>query len=169
MISPLTRLAVWDTLCDLEADVRYCVALSDRRLRLHKFIRFGLLVGVLLELALVFIATQMPSLFVVGLIFGLLLGVVTIWDAMSTYASDAARLQIAAQQCGGLKRETELLWRKVENYQDDEALVEQQLELIQNRWSTTAQWIPLEIDAKLKSKTETEAAWEINNRYVDRV
>ena len=109
MVSDLTRLAVWDFYCDLEANRRYCVAFSNQRQRYHKAVRFGLLLGIVLEGGLLFGATQMPALFWFGVFFGLLLAVLTIWDAMSNYSADGATLRLVANQCFGLLLETELV------------------------------------------------------------
>ena len=169
MVSQVTRLAVWDTLCDLEADMRYCFALSDRRKRFHRLVRFGLLMGITFEGALLYGATQMAWFFLVGVFVGLLLAWLTIWDAMSNYAADAATLKIVASTCGSLKRDTEVLWRKIENGLAGEDMVEENLKVLQNQWSSAMQWIQSEADLTLKRKTEEQANGDIVNRYVERL
>ena len=56
-VSDQTRIAVWDTLCNLERNVRYYGALGDRFQRWHRRLRFGILAGVVVESALVYFAT----------------------------------------------------------------------------------------------------------------
>ena len=169
MVSEVTRLAVWDTLCDLEADVRYCVVLSDKRLRFHKAVRFGLLVGITLEGGLLFGATQIPSLFWFGVFFGLVLAALTIWDAMSNYAADAATLKLVGSACVSLRLQTESLWRRIENGADDGDMVEQTLQELQDRRAGAMGWIQCELDVKLKENTEKQANAEMTSRYVERL
>ena len=169
MVSEVTRFAVWDTLCDLEANVRYCVALSDQRQRFHKAVRLGLLVGITLEGGLLFGATQIPWLFWVGVFFGLLLAVLTIWDAMSNYAADAATLKLVGSICVSLKLETDFLWRRIENGLDDEDMVEQNLQALQNRMAGAMGWIQCELNLKLQCSTEEQANAEMTYRYVKRL
>ena len=109
-MSPLLRLAVWDALCDLEADMRYCAVLSAKKRRAHRFLRLGLLSGIVVEAALLYGATQISLLFVVGVILGVFLALLTIWDAMSDNASDAATLKLVAATCRSLTSEMEVLW-----------------------------------------------------------
>ena len=109
MVSPLLRLAVWDALCDLEADMRYCAVLSAKKRRAHRFLRLGLLSSIVVEAALLYGATQISLLFVVGVILGVFLALLTIWDAMSDNASDAATLKLVAATCRSLTSEMEVL------------------------------------------------------------
>ena len=169
MVSEITRLAVWDTLCDLEANVRYCVALSDQRQRYHKAVRFGLLVGITLEGGLLFGATQIPWLFWLGVFFGLSLAVLTIWDAMSNYAADAATSKLVGSICVNLKLETEFLWRQIENGLDDEDMVEQSVQGLQIRMAGAMGWIQSALNLKLQRSTEKQANAEMKARYVERL
>ena len=169
MVSPLLRLAVWDTLCDLEADMRYCAALSAKKRRFHRFLRLGLLTGVVVEAALLYGATQLLWLLVLGVAVGVGLALLTIWDAMSDYASEAATLKIIAGRCGSLTRETEVLWRKIETGFDDATKVEETLKEVQDQWSIVMQWSQSEVDLSLKRRTEEQANKEVSNRFVDRL
>lgn len=169
MVSPLLRLAVWDALCDLEADMRYCAVLSAKKRRAHRFLRLGLLSSILVEAALLYGATQISLLFVVGVILGVFLALLTIWDAMSDNASDAATLKLVAATCRSLTSEMEVLWRKIETGFDDEAAVEASLKVVKDQWYSAMQWIQSEADLSLKRSTEEQANAEVSNRYVDRL
>ena len=169
MVSQSTRLVVWDALCDLEANMRYCVVLSDRQQRLHRRVRFSLLLGISIEGAVLYFGTLMPWLFWLGIVGGLGLAVLAIWDAMSNYAANAATLKMVASICESLKRETEVLWRKIQNGLDDEDLVEENLKVIQYRWASALQWILPELNDSLARATEEQADAEMKNRYVDRI
>ena len=169
MVSQLTRLAVWDTLCDLEANIRYCVVLSNKQRRLHKWVRFGLLLGISFEGAILYTGTLIPWFFLVGIGGGLILAAGTIWDAMSNFGADAATLKMVASICESLKRETEVLWRRIENGLDDEDLVEETLKVMQYRWDNALQWIQPELNVRLARATEEQANAEIEDRYVNRI
>ena len=169
MVSPLLRLAVWDALCDLEADMRYCAALSGKKRRVHRFVRLGLLTGIVVEAALLYGATQISWLFLLGVILGVVLALVTIWDAMSDNAADAATLKLVAATCRSLTSQMEVLWRQIETGFDDEAAVEASLKLVKDQWFSAMQWIQSEADLSVKRSTEKQANSEVSNRYVDRL
>ena len=114
-------------------------------------------------------ATQISLLFVVGVILGVFLALLTIWDAMSDNASDAATLKLVAATCRSLTSEMEVLWRKIETGFDDEAAVEASLKVVKDQWYSAMQWIQSEADLSLKRSTEEQANAEVSNRYVDRL
>ena len=169
MVSPLLRLAVWDALCDLEADMRYCAALSGKKRRAHRFVRLGLLTGIVVEAALLYGATQISWLFLLGVVLGVVLALVTIWDAMSDNAADAATLKLVAATCRSLTSQMEVLWRQIETGFDDGAAVEGSLKLVKDQWFSAMQWIQSEADLSVKRSTEKQANSEVSNRYVDRL
>ena len=168
MVSQHLRFAVWDALCDLEADMRYCAALSGRKRRAHRLTRFGLLTGIVIEAALLYAATQFSLLVWVGVVLGVVLALATIWDAMSDNAADAATLKLLAATCRSLTSEMEVLWRQIETGFDDEPAVESTLKVVKDQWYSGMQWVQSEPDLNLKRKTEEQANAEVQNRYVDR-
>ena len=135
----------------------------------HRTVRFGLLVGIALEGGLLFGATQMPWLFGVGVLFGLILAGLTIWDAMSNYAGDAATLKLVGSICVSLKLESEGLWREIENGLAVQDAVEQKVQSLQSLRSNAMGWIQCEVDVNLKQKTEEAANAELKSRYVERL
>ena len=106
--------AVWDTLCDLGWNTRYYTAMADLYRHRHRWLRFVIFAGVLIEAATLYAATMHEWVFYVGAVGGLLLLTLTIWDIVSDYAENAAIPRMTAFICDDLKRETEALWRNVE-------------------------------------------------------
>ena len=63
---------------------------------------------------MLYCASVLPWLFYVGLGRGAVIGFLTIWDAMSNLAGQAAVLRLTANACDDLLLEVEELWRRVE-------------------------------------------------------
>ena len=144
-------------------------ALTGRKRRVHRITRLGLLSGIVIEAAVLYGATQIPALFLVGVIFGVFLALLTIWDAMFDNAGDAATLKLIAATCRSLTSQLEVLWRRIETGFDDEEAVEANLKLVKDQWYSAMQWIQSEPDINLKRSTEEQANAEVSNRYVDRL
>ena len=113
-VTDQTRAAVWRTLCDLEWNCRYYDALADKYRFRYLALRFGILGSVPVEGAILYFATGYPWLFILAVLVGVLLAILTLWDAISNYAEQAAIIRLTAFACDDLKRETEALWRRVE-------------------------------------------------------
>ena len=114
-VNPMTRKAVFDTLCDLEWHIRYCSAMADRNHLYHRVVRFGLLLGGAIEGGLLYGGTLNPWLFVPSIFVGLALACLTIWDSTSDYATNAATLRMVVIICQKLRFETERLWRDTDS------------------------------------------------------
>lgn len=164
-VTDITRKAVWDTLCDLEWQVRYFTTMADRRRHLHQWMRFSLLLGVAAEGGILYGGTLLPWLFYVGIIGGLALAGLTIWDALSNYAGDAAVCLMVASMCGLLQREADTLWRDVETGRVSDGEVEMALSSIHNRWDIVYQWVQLKVDHSLNLASAEAANKEMINRY----
>ena len=89
-VTDQTRGAVWITLCDLEYNRRYYTALADHYRSRHRMLRFGILASVPVEGAILYAATDYSWLFIPAIIVGIVLAALTVWDAISNYAEDAA-------------------------------------------------------------------------------
>jgi hypothetical protein len=67
--------------------------------------------------------------------------------------------------CSLLKRETEVLWRRIEvgsiSGNDAEAV----LQSICSRWDSVNQWVQLEVDHSLNLEAAETASTEVVNRY----
>ena len=165
-VSDITRKAVWDTLCDLEWQMRYYRAMGDRRQRAHFWLRLALLAGIVVEGGLLYGGTAYFWLFYVGVVGGLALAGLTVWDALSNYAKDAAECRIAAEMCRLLMDDADTLWRKIETYQIiEEAEAEADLRYIR-RWRDNAtQRVELVIDRSFSLSSAEEANTEMVNRY----
>jgi hypothetical protein len=164
-VPDITRKAVWDTLCDLEWHIRYCSALGDRNRSRHRMIRVAILVGVILEGGLLYGGTLNPWVFVPGAFVGLALACITVWDATSDYANDAAVLRMVVILCQRLRTETETLWRDVESDRKTSAEIEGILRRIQGQWGDVTQSIPLGTDEKLNREMAEAADKEMQQRY----
>ena len=160
-----TRGAVWGTLCDLEWNTRYYTAMAELYRRRHRWLRFAILAGVLIEAAILYAATIHGWVLYVGAVGGALLAVLTIWDAVSDYAENAAILRVTAFACDDLKRETESLWRNVESNRVSTQDAETILKSISDRWATATQRVQAETNARLNRQTSADANRDIANRY----
>ena len=164
-ITDQTRGAVWDTLCDLEWNTRYYAAMAELYRRRHRWLRFAILAGVLIEAATLYAATMHGWIFYVGAVGGLFLVVLTIWDVVSDYAENAAILRITAFTCDDLKRETEALWRNVEADRVSTQDAETTLRFICDRWATATQRVQPETNDRLNRRTSADANRDMTNRY----
>ena len=164
-VSDITRKAVWDTLCDLEWQMRYYRAMADRRQRIHRWVRLALLVSIAVEGGILYGGTIYPWLFYVGVVGGLVLAGLTVWDALSNYAKDVAECRLAAETCGLLLDDADVLWRKIETYRIEEAEVEATLGHIRRWWDNATQRVDLEVNHSLNLETAEAAHEEVVNRY----
>ena len=164
-VPDITRKAVWDTLCDLEWHIRYCSALADRNSFRHRMLRVAILAGVLLEGVLLYGGTLSAWVFIPGAIVGVLLAGVTVWEATSDHANDAAVFRMVVILCQRLRTETEALWRDVELDRGTAMEIEDALRRIQGQWGDVTQSIPLGIDEKLNRETAEAADREMQDRY----
>ena len=164
-VTDITRKAVWDTLCDLEWHMRYYGAMADRRHSAHRWMRFALLLGVAAEGGILYGGTLYPWLFYVGIVGGLALAGLTIWDALSNYARDAATCRLVSSMCGLLQREADTLWRDVESGRVSDAEVETYLTAIHSRWHIVDQWVQIEVNDALNLASAEAANEEMISRY----
>ena len=164
-VPDITRKAVWDTLCDLEWHIRYCSALADRNSFRHRMLRVGILGGVIAEGVLLYGGTLNPWVFIPSAVVGVLLAGITVWEATSDHANDAAVFRMVVILCQRLRTETEALWRDVELDHKTANEVEEALRLIHGQWGDVTQSIPLGVDEKLNRATAEAADQEMQNRY----
>ena len=164
-IPDITRKAVWDTLCDLEWHIRYCSALADRNQSRHRMIRMAILTGVILEGGLLYGGTLNPWVFIPGVVVGLLLACITVWDATSDYANDAAIFRMVVILCQRLRTETDALWHDIESDRKTTIEIEEILRRIQGQWGDVTQSIPLGTDEKLNREMAEAADKEMQYRY----
>lgn len=165
IVSDITRKAVWDTLCDLEWQTRYYRAMADRRQRIHRWVRLALLVGIAVEGGILYGGTLYSWLFYVGIVGGLALAGLTVWDALCNYARDVAVCRLAAETCSLLMDDADALWRKIESDRIAEAEVEETLGYIRRWWDNATQRVDLEVDHSLNLASAESANADIVNRY----
>ena len=139
-VSDITRKAVWDMLADMEWQVRYYAAASDRNKRMSFGLRFGLLTLVVAEGAIFAVAQSQSWFLWASGVIGLVLIGMAVWDALADYARNAATLRIISIICEGLKRENEALWRAVESDAIDQKIIEATLKSINDRWLMAVSW-----------------------------
>ena len=164
-VTDQTRSAVWNTLCDLEYNWRYYDAMADKHRRRYRALRFTILAGVLGELVVIYFAMAAPWVFFVGVALGALLAALTVWDAFSDHAQDAATLRLTAHLCDDLKLETEALWRSIEAYRIAPQDAEAGLHSIMKRWAKATQRVRLGTDSRLNRQASTDANNDIASRY----
>ena len=147
-----TRNAAWDTLCDLEWNRRYYSAMADSYRRRQRWLRFTILAGVMIEAATLYAATMHGWMFYIAAIGGLLLTVLTIWDAVADYAENAAILRVTAFVCDDLNRETAELWRSVASGRIAIPDSEIKLKSVTDRWATATQRVIPRTNHRLNRK-----------------
>ena len=128
-------------------------------------IRLAILVGVILEGGLLYGGTLNPWVFIPSAFVGLALACITVWDATSDYANDAAVLRMVVILCQRLRTDTDALWRDVESYRKTTIDIEETLRRIQGQWGDVAQSIPLGTDEKLNREMAEAADKEMQHRY----
>jgi hypothetical protein len=164
-VPDITRKAVWDTLCDLEWHIRYCSALADRNSFRHRMLRVAILAGVIAEAVLLYGGTLSTWVFIPSAVGGVLLAGVTVWEATSDHANNAAVFRMVVILCQRLRTETEALWRDVELDHKTATEIEEALRRIHGQWGDVTQSIPLGIDEKMNRATAEAADQEMQNRY----
>lgn len=160
-----TRNAVWDTLCDLEWNRRYYSAMADSYRRRQRWLRFTILAGVLIEAAALYAATMHGWVFYIAVVGGVLLTVLTIWDAVADYAESAAILRVTAFSCDDLNQEIGYLWRSIESGRIATADAEHELKVITDRWAAATQRATPETNDRLNRQTSHDANRDIVSRY----
>lgn len=164
-VTDQTRNAVWYALCDLEWNVRYYTAMADLYRRRYLWLRFAILAGVFVEVAILYAGTIYGWLFYLGAFGGLALAVLTIWDAVSDYAGSAATLRITAFVCDDLKTEIDELWRNLESYHIAAPDAETTLKSIINRWAAATRRVPPGTNDRLVRITVADSNQVISSRY----
>ena len=96
---------------------------------------------------------------------GVALAGLTIWDAVTNDATDAAASRIISAACRQLKRETEVLWRQIQVDAVAPDHVEATLQAIQSRWEATLQWAEPETDKGMNKATQLAANAEMAQFY----
>ena len=139
--------------------------MADRRQRIHRWVRLALLVGVAVEGGILYGGTLYPWLFYVGIVGGLALAGLTVWDALSNYAKDVAVCRLAAETCSVLMNDADDLWRRIETGRVEDADIEATLSYIRRWWNHATQRVDLEVDHALNLPSAEAAHAEVVNRY----
>ena len=170
-IADQTRNAVWSTLCKLEWNWRYYDAMADKYGRRYRALRFSALVSVVPILAVLAVEVGYPDLldipwvFSIVVAFGVLLVVLTLWDAFSDRARDAATLRVTAHLCDDLKLETEKLWRSIETYRIAPEDAKASLNAIRGRWGKATQRVRVKTDYDLRWQAGVNAEKDLMSRF----
>ena len=165
-VSDATRNDTWGLLLDLERQVRYYLRLADRYTLTYRTIRYGLLVGILLEAAVVYFSAGQPLLlWTIGGLGAALLGFATIFDAVTNYAETSSVLRLTAELCDEIKVEAERLWRDIESGRVEDADAEERYNGIVNRWSLATSRVKLEVHHPDNVKAAKEAYEVLASRY----
>jgi hypothetical protein len=164
-VSDQTRLAVWNTLCDLEWGVRYYTELANKHRRYNQRLRFGILTGVFIDGALFYAGTIHIAALWSGVFIGVLLVIATVWDAMSNYAESAATTRFTAYTCDDLYREIQGLWRGIEANTISNEDTETSHRSITDRWARVTERINSEGERSLRERTAGDSSKSIGNQY----
>lgn len=164
-VTDQTNRAVWNTLCNLEWNVRYYTELAVKRRRYYWRLRYAILIGVLIDAGLFYIGGTYTGAFYAGLAVGVLLACGTIWDATSNYAEAAALARTTAYSCDDLFKEIERLWRDIEADTVTNEEAEARHDFIMDRWSRVTERLNPEEETALRTKTASESREAIENRY----
>ena len=163
LVTDQTRVAVWDTLCDLEWNERYYLEMAKQRQQIHRILRYAIVGGVFADGALFYAGTIHAWLFFVALFGGVVVAVLTIWDALSNHAEEAAMMRLTAYACDDLSREIERLWRDIESGAISNDDAEARHKSITDRWATATQRTMPEGGRSLLLKTSRESNLDIEN------
>lgn len=112
-----TRAAVWMGLLDVARVTRYAEIMEIRYRTAHRVVRFGLLLSASASVAAVL--DRLPDPW--GLVSGVLIAGIIIWDLVTDYATKIAALKTTKRQCQALEDEWRELWRDVDSDRSTDA------------------------------------------------
>ena len=166
-VSDVTRGDVWEMMLDLERQVRYYGTLADRFGLRYRVIRYLLLMGILAGGGILYAFSGEPLwLVVVGGGLGLALGILTVFDAVTSYAETSAVLHTTSLLCDDIKVEVEGIWRDIEAYRVDDDRAEELYSMLMDRWIRWTQRVTLELHRHDDVKAAKEAYKVVEARYV---
>ena len=165
-VSDPTRGDCWELMLDLERQARYYGRLADRYSVMYRGIRYALLLGVLLEGALLFfLSGDALLLLAVGGSGALALVFVTVLDAVTNYAETSALLRSTSLMCDELKVEAQRLWRDIEAFRVPDDGAEERYNQLVDRWSRATLRVFLETHDRDNLVAAREAYEIVSSRY----
>ncbi len=165
-VSDTTRREAWGLLCDLERNVRYYRSLSDRYRIWYRFIRYFLLIRVVLQGLVVYLFMWQPVAdWVTGGTLAFMLALLTVFDSVTNYAEASAELRLAAMSCDELGTLASRLWLDVESYSVSEHDAKERLTRIVDRWTFVTQRVTVEVHNHDNVQAAIEAAEVVSARY----
>ena len=166
-VSDPTRNDTWEMILDLERQVRYYLRLADRYMLWYRAIRFIFLFGILAEGAAVYFLVKAPPplLWAIAGTGGFLLGLLTVFDAVTNYAEKAANIRATHLLCDDLKIEAERLWRDIESDRILDQEAEEHYSEITDRWSRATRMTTLEVHHHDNVQAAKEAYKMVESRY----
>ena len=165
-VSDPTRGDCWELMLDLERQARYYGRLADRYSVMYRGIRYALLLGVLLEGALLFfLSGDALLLLAVGGSGALALVFVTVLDAVTNYAETSALLRSTSLMCDELNVEAQRLWRDIEAFRVPDDGAEERYNQLVDRWSRATLRVFLETHDRDNLVAAREAYEIVSSRY----
>ena len=164
-ISNTTKDATWTVFTDLGWHVEYFTQLSDRYKKYHRRIRFFLLFGMFIEIAAIYLQSNYQWILYGIMAMALVLAALTIWDALSNYATDSATARVIAALCETERSTAESVWRRIATENITEQEIEQELKSIINRWHNAVWWIDAEVNNDIAHKASQSANADIRSRF----
>ena len=136
----------WNMLLDLDRQTRYYGRLADRYSKWRRVIRYLLLVGLVVEAAVVYFSYGHPVLlWFLGGAGAFILGFLTIFDASTDYGRLAADLRMASLLCDELSVDAARLWRDIEAGRIEDPQAEDRYNSLVERWIRATQRVELAI------------------------
>ena len=167
MVEKHTRLAVWNTLLDVERMCRYYEAVYSKAARYHFFIRLTTLLLITGSIAAILELLPAFNDLAKGLVVTTVAGL-TIWDALANYSKKATVSQVIYVQCSKIRLDLRDLWVSIEDKLSDTIEARQRLYSLSSRIEEVTQWgglIDLQIDRKTNKATTEGAYAVVKNRY----
>ena len=165
-VSDATRNDTWQMMLDLERQVRYYSKIADRYSLRYRAIRYLLLLGIVVEGAIVyFLQGETVLLWTLGGLGAFILGFLTVFDAATNYAETSAALRTVSMLCDDLKAEAERLWHDVEAGRVDDLKAEERLTTLVDRWFRATQRVNLETHNHDNSQAAKDAYKIVVERY----
>ena len=163
-----TRKSVWEDFNDSEYYTRYYSKLADKYRKRHFRIRYTLLGIVLIEATIVIpLMSRIPEPYWILATSGVGLMVValTVFDAISNDATNAAKLTVASDECRVLHTEWRELWVDIGNEQVEENVLREKQRALLSRTNLLGTRVEINEDKSLNEDSALEANEIMRGQY----
>ena len=164
-----TREGVWQDFTDAERYLRYYLSLADKYRMRHHVVRALLLGSVLAEAGIVApLAIRYPGFLTAAavILVGLIVIALTVFDATSDDAKNAAKLSVASEDSQLIHTDWRSLWSDIETDQIDENEARRKQRELLDRTNVVSARVEVNLDDKRNSRYGDEAKQVMRGRYV---